>query len=60
MRMFPSNQFVREQIAGDVLPSPRINPTTQINESLIGTMFYQMGEMREGDSLQFNVFIRRW
>ncbi|MSO24101.1 MAG: DUF1549 domain-containing protein, partial [Acidobacteria bacterium] len=50
----PFDQFLREQIAGDLLPSPRINPASQINESVIGTMFYQMGEMREGDSLQFN------
>jgi hypothetical protein len=50
----PFDQFVREQIAGDLLPKPRINPSSQINESLIGPMFYQMGEKREGDSLQFN------
>jgi len=50
----PFDQFLREQIAGDLLPSPRINPASQINESVIGTMFYLMGEMREGDSLQFN------
>ena len=48
------DQFLREQIAGDLLPNPRINPASQINESVIGTMFYQMGEKREGDSLQFN------
>jgi mono/diheme cytochrome c family protein len=50
----PFDQLVREQIAGDLLPNPRINPTSQIDESVIGTMFYQMGEKREGDSLQFN------
>jgi hypothetical protein len=50
----PYDQLLREQIAGDLLPSPRINPASQINESIIGTMFYLMGEMREGDSLQFN------
>jgi hypothetical protein len=50
----PFDQFVREQIAGDLLPKPRIDPASQINESLIGPMFYQMGEKREGDSLQFN------
>lgn len=50
----PFDQLVREQIAGDLLPNPRVNAASQINESLIGTMFYQMGEKREGDSLQFN------
>ncbi|MDA1316282.1 MAG: PSD1 and planctomycete cytochrome C domain-containing protein, partial [Acidobacteria bacterium] len=50
----PYDQLAREQIAGDLLPAPRINPTEQINESLIGPMFYQMGENRHGDSLQFN------
>ena len=50
----PFDQLAREQIAGDLLPAPRINPDEQINESRIGPMFYQMGEKRHGDSLQFN------
>ena len=50
----PFDQLAREQIAGDLLPEPRINPDEQINESLIGPMFYQMGEKRHGDNLQFN------
>ena len=50
----PYDQFVREQVAGDLLPAPRVNPRTLINESMTGPMFYQMGEKREGDSLQFN------
>lgn len=50
----PFNQLVREQIAGDLLESPRINQTLSINESLIGPMFYQMGEKRHGDSAEFN------
>ncbi|HUG82208.1 MAG TPA: DUF1549 and DUF1553 domain-containing protein, partial [Bryobacterales bacterium] len=50
----PYDQLAREQIAGDLLPEPRINAAEQINESLIGPMFYQMGENRHGDSLQFN------
>ena len=29
-------------------------PQEQINESLIGTMFFQMGEKRHGDSSEFN------
>ncbi len=50
----PFDQLVREQIAGDLLPAPRINTSEQINESLIGPMFFQMGEKRHGDSLAFN------
>jgi hypothetical protein len=48
------DQLVREQIAGDLLPEPRQNSVEGINESLIGPMFYQMGEKRHGDSAEFN------
>ena len=48
------DQLVREQIAGDLLKSPRLNHELGINESLIGPMFYQMGEKRHGDSSEFN------
>jgi hypothetical protein len=50
----PFDQLVREQIAGDLLEEARTNTTEQINESLIGPMFYQMGENRHGDSSEFN------
>ena len=50
----PFDQLVREQIAGDLLEEPRINTAERINESLIGPMFYQMGENRHGDSSEFN------
>lgn len=40
----PYPQMVREQLAGDLLPHPRINPTTKINESDIGTVFYTLAE----------------
>lgn len=50
----PFDQLVREHIAGDLLTSPRINESLGINESLIGPMFYQMGEKRHGDSAEFN------
>jgi hypothetical protein len=50
----PFDQFVREQIAGDLLPEPRINFEERINESRIGVMFYQLGEKRHGDSSEFN------
>lgn len=39
----PYNQFVQEQIAGDLLPNPRRNPADG-DESLIGTGFYWLGE----------------
>jgi hypothetical protein len=48
------DQLVREQIAGDLLPKPRINHSLGTNESLIGPMFYHMGEHRHGSSLMFN------
>ncbi|HWA97491.1 MAG TPA: PSD1 and planctomycete cytochrome C domain-containing protein [Pirellulales bacterium] len=47
------DQLVREQIAGDLLPQPRINAAEQLNESLIGPMFFHLGERRHGSSLQF-------
>lgn len=50
----PYDQLVREQIAGDLLEQPRINADDKVNESLIGTMFFQMGEKRHGDSSEFN------
>ena len=46
-------QFVTEQLAGDLLPAPRINRELGINESLIGPMFYHLGEHRHGSSLGF-------
>ncbi len=58
IRAFNNNvgfdQMIREQIAGDLLPNPRINTEQGINESLIGPVFYNMGEHRHGSSLQFN------
>jgi hypothetical protein len=50
----PFDQLIREQIAGDLLEEPRINSDLAINESLIGPMFFQMGEKRHGDSSEFN------
>ncbi len=38
------DQFVFEQVAGDLIPEPRINPETGINESAIATAFYWLGE----------------
>lgn len=48
------DQLVREQLAGDLLPKPRIHAKAQTNESLIGPMFYHLGEHRHGSSLMFN------
>ncbi|MFO0880578.1 MAG: PSD1 and planctomycete cytochrome C domain-containing protein [Gemmataceae bacterium] len=50
----PFDQLVREQIAGDLLEHPRLDPIAQINESRLGTMFFQLGEKRHGDSAEFN------
>jgi cytochrome c553 len=32
----PVDRFIREQIAGDLLPDPRIDPATGVNESALG------------------------
>ena len=40
----PYDQFVREQIAGDLMDPPRLNPATGANESLIGTGFWLLNE----------------
>jgi len=39
----PYNQFVREHIAGDLLPSPRVNEK-EVNESILATGFWFLGE----------------
>ncbi len=40
----PYNQFVLEQIAGDLVNPPRRNPAEGFNESVLGTGFYFLGE----------------
>lgn len=47
----PFDQFVREHIAGDLLPRPRRNEATQSNESVIGTAFYRFGEVNHDDCI---------
>ncbi|MEZ6045272.1 MAG: DUF1549 domain-containing protein [Planctomycetaceae bacterium] len=47
-------QLIKEHLAGDLLPEPRINEEDQLNESLIGVTFFNMGEHRGGSSLLFN------
>jgi hypothetical protein len=39
----PYDQLVREHVAGDLLPSPRVRPPG-VNESAIGTAFYWLGQ----------------
>lgn len=38
------DQLLREHVAGDLLPNPRLNPQTAANESVIGTGFWWLGE----------------
>jgi Protein of unknown function (DUF1553)/Protein of unknown function (DUF1549)/Planctomycete cytochrome C len=40
----PYDQFVREHIAGDLLPVPRLHPEKHFNESILGTGFWFLGE----------------
>lgn len=40
----PYDQFVREHIAGDLLPAPRRHPSQGFNESILGTGFWWLGE----------------
>jgi hypothetical protein len=40
----PYDQFVTEQIAGDLLPRPRRHPAEGFNESVLGTGFWFLGE----------------
>ena len=56
----PYDQFVREHIAGDLLPKPRWRgiPGTAVpgllgrfNESVIGTAFYRFGEVNHDDCI---------
>ena len=49
----PYDQLVREHIAGDLLEEPRINREERINESVIGTAFYRLGEAGHDDCIKF-------
>ena len=42
----PYNQFVTEHIAGDLVADPRRNPIDQTNESILGTGFWWLGELK--------------
>jgi hypothetical protein len=49
----PYDQFVREQIAGDLLDKPRTRDNGKWNESIIGAAFFRLGEMGHDDCIQF-------
>ncbi|HEV7222736.1 MAG TPA: DUF1549 domain-containing protein, partial [Pirellulales bacterium] len=40
----PYDQFLIEQVAGDLLEPPRLNPQRGFNESILGTGFWFLGE----------------
>jgi hypothetical protein len=40
----PYNQLVLEHVAGDLLDQPRLDPAGKINESILGTGFWFLGE----------------
>lgn len=48
------DQLIREQIAGDLLERPRVDGQSGFTESLIGPMFFHMGEHRHGDNTAIN------
>jgi hypothetical protein len=52
-RDVPYDQLIREHIAGDLLAKPRIDGKEQVNESIIGTAFYRLGEAGHDDCIQF-------
>lgn len=47
----PYDQFVREHVAGDLLPKARWNERERFNESIIGTAFYRFGEVNHDDCI---------
>ena len=49
----PYDEFIREHIAGDLLPEPRKNEVLGINESLIGGAFYRFGETGHDDCVLY-------
>ncbi len=40
----PYDQFVREHLAGDILPNPRVNAKERANESVLGAIHWRMVE----------------
>ncbi|MDA1014539.1 MAG: PSD1 and planctomycete cytochrome C domain-containing protein [Planctomycetota bacterium] len=48
------DHLIREHVAGDLLAKPRIGAESGLVESLIGPMFFHMGEHRHGDNVRIN------
>jgi len=42
----PFDRFLTEHIAGDLIPNPRRDPKTGVNESLLATGFWWLGEAK--------------
>ncbi len=40
----PYDQLIREHLAGDLLPTPRLDPENQLNESIIATAHFRLIE----------------
>lgn len=49
----PYDQFVREHIAGDLLAKPRTQENGRLNESVLATAFFRLGEMGHDNCDQF-------
>jgi hypothetical protein len=49
----PYDQLVREHVAGDLLERPRIDRKAGVNESIIGTSFFRLGEAGHDDPIKF-------
>ncbi len=49
----PYDQLVREHIAGDLLNEPRLGAGGKVNESVIGTFFFRLGEQGHDDCTMF-------
>lgn len=49
----PYDQLIREHLAGDLLDEPRLDERGGVNESLIGTFFYRLGEQGHDDCTMF-------
>ena len=49
----PFDRLVREHVAGDLLDQPRTNARERLNESVIGTTFFRLGEAGHDDCIKF-------
>ncbi len=44
----PYNRFVKEHLAGDLLPTPRVDAAKGLNESVLATAFWHLYEAKHG------------